>query len=95
MWNSWGLACIGHENTFLAAKDGPPNEVSYPGWLGTLDLSIFTVGLVPALLGFFKVFEGDAHLGAVCAGSCCCRTTSTTSWPTKATLSRWFPSRQK
>jgi hypothetical protein len=51
MWDSMGLTCIGATTTFLAAKDGPPNMASFPGWLGMLDLFLFTAGLVPSMLG--------------------------------------------
>ena len=50
MWDSMGFTCIGATTSFLAAKDGPPNMASFPGWLGMLDLSLFMAGPVSAFL---------------------------------------------
>eukprot|EP01046_Picozoa_sp_COSAG06_P026421 COSAG06_NODE_2272_length_7196_cov_4.916314_7_plen_127_part_00 len=63
-----GLTRIASTKSFLAAKDGPPNVVSYPGWLGVADLGLFSLGFIPSLLGLFKVFDGDTH--TYCCLSC-------------------------
>ena len=63
-----GLTRIASTKSFLAAKDGPPNMVSYPGWLGLADLGLFSLGFIPSLLGLFKVFDGDTH--RYCCLSC-------------------------
>lgn len=68
-WFTSACCCVGDGSAkaFLAAKDGPPGIVSYPGWLGALDLAIFAAGVPPVLLGFFEM-GGDYQTMCCFAG---------------------------
>jgi hypothetical protein len=68
-WFTCACRCVGDGSAkaFLAAKDGPPGVVSYPGWLGALDLAVFAVGVPPVLLGFLGL-GGDYQTMCCFAG---------------------------
>ena len=48
------IPCFAHEREFLAAKDGAPGRVSYPGWLGMVDLALLVLAIPFCLVGMFN-----------------------------------------
>jgi hypothetical protein len=54
MYTALRCGCMADETSFLEAKDGPRDVVTWPGWLGCIDLFMFLGALPLFILGMYQ-----------------------------------------